>query len=300
MSRYSTRTRRRAGTETRRRRKAETRRKEKSRHVSQFFPRRIAAFLRLRVLFLTLGLLFSVACRQDMQDQPRYETYESSGFFKDGLSSRPLVEGTVPRGYLRSDKQLFTGQNDKAQSNTNASVQRGEQAGANANVQGSSNSSSSSANVQGGNNAGTPAGSTSQAGAQAAAGDDSDVEDFPFPVTAEVMQRGQERYQIFCAMCHGATGDGDGMIVRRGFRQPPSYHQDSLRQARVGHFFRVITEGYGAMPSYRAQVPVQDRWAIIAYVRALQLSKMNQTKPNQDATNAAPAQGANTESGGHR
>ena len=257
-----------------------------------------------RVLYCLLltayCLLFAVACRQDMQDQPRYEAYESSGFFKDGLSSRPLVEGTVPRGYLRSDKQLFTGQNDKAQSsNTNASAERGAQAGAAANAQGSSSSSnSSSASMQGGSNTGTPTGSTSQTGAggaQAAAGDANDTEDFPFPVTAEVMQRGQERYQIFCAMCHGATGDGDGMIVRRGFRQPPSYHQDSLRQARVGHFFRVITEGYGAMPSYRAQVPVQDRWAIIAYVRALQLSKMNQ---QQTAPTAAPA--ANTETGGHR
>jgi mono/diheme cytochrome c family protein len=253
------------------------------------------------LLLAACCLLFS-GCRQDMQDQPRYEAYESSGFFKDGLSSRPLVEGTVPRGYLRSDKQLFTGQTDKAQSsNTNASVQRGEQAGANANAQGSS---SSSANMQPGNTSTQAGGSTSQtgstsqasAGAQAAAGDAGDVEDFPFPVTAEVIERGQERYQIFCAMCHGATGDGDGMIVRRGFRQPPSYHQDSLRQARVGHFFRVITEGFGAMPSYRAQVPVQDRWAIIAYVRALQLSRMNQSAPT--AATAAPA--ANTETGGHR
>jgi mono/diheme cytochrome c family protein len=249
-------------------------------------------------LLLSAFCLLLSGCRQDMQDQPRYEAYESSAFFKDGLSSRPLVEGTVPRGYLRSDKQLFTGQNDKAQSNTNASVQRGEQAGANANAQGSSSSSNSSnANMQGGNNTGAPAGSTSQTGAggsQAAAGDANDVEEFPFPVTAQVMQRGQERYQIFCAMCHGATGDGDGMIVRRGFRQPPSYHQDSLRQARVGHFFKVITEGYGAMPSYRSQVPVQDRWAIIAYIRALQLSKMNQSAP------AATAPAANTETGGHR
>jgi mono/diheme cytochrome c family protein len=266
--------------------------------VEKCSTKRISFFLFTFAFCLTFA-----GCRQDMQDQPRYEAYESSGFFKDGLSSRPLVEGTVPRGYLRSDKQLFTGQNDKAQGNTNSSVQRGEQAGANANAQ------SSKANMQGGNTGTQAGGSTSQTsstsqagagGAQAAAGDASDVEDFPFPVTAEVMQRGQERYQIFCAMCHGATGDGDGMIVRRGFRQPPSYHQDSLRQARVGHFFRVITEGFGAMPSYRSQVPVQDRWAIIAYIRALQLSKMNQSKPNQDTTNVAPAPGANTETGGHR
>ncbi|MDT5063431.1 MAG: hypothetical protein QOH63_3890 [Acidobacteriota bacterium] len=254
-------------------------------------------------LLLTACCLLFAGCRQDMQDQPRYEVYESSKFFKDGLSSRPLVEGTVPRGYLRADKQLFTGQNDKAQGNTNVSVQRGEQAGGgtNSNAQGSSSSNSSNANVQSSSNGTTSmqaAGSTSQAGGAATpqqpAGDASDVEEFPFPVTAQVVERGQERYQIFCAMCHGFTGEGDGMIVRRGFRQPPSYHEDRLRQARVGHFFRVITEGYGAMPSYRAQVPVQDRWAIIAYVRALQLSKMNQT-----TTTAAPA-AANTQTGGHR
>ena len=255
-------------------------------------------------LLLTACCLLFAGCRQDMQDQPRYEVYESSKFFKDGLSSRPLVEGTVPRGYLRADKQLFTGQNDKAQGNTNASVQRGEQAGGstNSNAQGSSsNSSGSNANMQSSSNGTTSmqaGGSTSQAGGAATpqqpAGDASDVEEFPFPVTAQVMERGQERYQIFCAMCHGFTGEGDGMIVRRGFRQPPSYHEDRLRQARVGHFFRVITEGYGAMPSYRAQVPVQDRWAIIAYVRALQLSKMNQT-----TTTAAPA-AVNTQAGGHR
>jgi mono/diheme cytochrome c family protein len=252
----------------------------------------------LYCLLLAAYCLLFAGCRQDMQDQPRYEAYESSGFFKDGLSSRTPVEGTVARGYLRTDKQLFTGQNDKAQGNTNASAGRGEQADAKANAQRSlSSNSSGAANMLSGI-MDTPTGSTSQTGAggaQAAAGDASDAEDFPFPVTAQVMQRGQERYQIFCAMCHGATGDGDGMIVRRGFRQPPSYHQDSLRQARVGHFFRVITEGYGAMPSYRSQVPVQDRWAIIAYVRALQLSRMNQ---QQTAPTAAPA--ANTETGGHR
>jgi mono/diheme cytochrome c family protein len=259
----------------------------------------------LYCLLLTANCLLLFGCRQDMQDQPRYEVYESSKFFKDGLSSRPLVEGTVPRGYLRADKQLFTGQNDKAQSNTNAPVQRGEQAGGvtNSNAQGSSSSNNSSggnANMQSSSDgsANMQAGTTSQAGGAATpqqpAGDASDVEDFPFPVTAEVLERGQERYQIYCAMCHGLTGDGDGMIVRRGFRQPPSFHEDRLRQARVGHFFRVMTEGYGAMPSYRAQVPVQDRWAIIAYVRALQLSRMNQSVPA-----AAPA-AANTETGGHR
>ena len=101
-------------------------------------------------------------------------------------------------------------------------------------------------------------------------GQDSTV--FPFPVTWEVMTRGQERFDIFCSPCHSRTGNGDGMVVRRGFRAPPSLHVDRLREAPVGHFFDVITNGFGAMPDYRQQVAVRDRWAIIAYVRALQAS----------------------------
>ncbi len=93
---------------------------------------------------------------------------------------------------------------------------------------------------------------------------------FPFPVTWDVMTRGHERYDIFCAPCHSRTGNGDGMIVRRGFRAPPSLHVDRLRQAPAGHFFDVITNGFGAMPDYKQQVPVRDRWAIVAYIRALQ------------------------------
>ncbi len=95
---------------------------------------------------------------------------------------------------------------------------------------------------------------------------------FPFPVTWDVMNRGHERFDIFCSPCHGRTGNGDGMVVRRGFRAPPSLHVDRLRQAPAGHFFDVITNGFGAMPDYRQQVPVRDRWAIIAYIRALQAS----------------------------
>ena len=96
---------------------------------------------------------------------------------------------------------------------------------------------------------------------------------FPFPVTWDVMQRGQDRYDIFCAPCHARTGNGDGMIVRRGFRAPPSLHVDRLRQAPAGHFFDVISNGFGAMPDYAAQIKAEDRWAIVAYVRALQLSE---------------------------
>jgi cytochrome c553 len=96
---------------------------------------------------------------------------------------------------------------------------------------------------------------------------------FPFPVTKQVLLRGEERYNIYCAPCHGMTGDGDGMVVRRGFSQPPSYHQDRLRKAPVGHFFDVITNGYGAMYSYSSRITPEDRWAIAAYIRALQLAR---------------------------
>ena len=96
---------------------------------------------------------------------------------------------------------------------------------------------------------------------------------FPMPVTADVMARGQERFNVFCAPCHGRTGTGNGMIVQRGFRQPPSFHEERLRTAPVGYFFDVMTRGFGAMQDYAAQVPVADRWAIAAYIRAVQASR---------------------------
>ena len=99
------------------------------------------------------------------------------------------------------------------------------------------------------------------------------VTTFPFPVTHDVLRRGQERYNIYCSPCHDRVGNGNGMIVRRGYKQPPSLHIDRLRDAPVGHFYDVITNGLGAMPDYSVQVPVRDRWAIIAYMRALQLSQ---------------------------
>ena len=97
--------------------------------------------------------------------------------------------------------------------------------------------------------------------------------DFPMPVTAALLQRGQERYNIFCSPCHGRTGQGDGMIVQRGMRKPPSFMEDRLRNAAAGYFFDVMTHGFGAMQDYAAQIPVQDRWAIVAYERALQFSQ---------------------------
>jgi mono/diheme cytochrome c family protein len=102
--------------------------------------------------------------------------------------------------------------------------------------------------------------------------DGADALMFPFRVDESVMARGQQRFNIYCSPCHGRTGLGDGMVVRRGYRRPPPFTDERLRQAPIGHFFDVMTNGFGAMPDYAAQIQVTDRWAIAAYVRALQLS----------------------------
>jgi mono/diheme cytochrome c family protein len=97
--------------------------------------------------------------------------------------------------------------------------------------------------------------------------------ELPMELTEAVLQRGQERFNIYCSVCHARTGDGNGMIVQRGYRQPPTVHSDRLRGVPIGHLFDVMTNGFGAMPSYALQVKPEDRWAIAAYVRALQLSQ---------------------------
>jgi mono/diheme cytochrome c family protein len=99
------------------------------------------------------------------------------------------------------------------------------------------------------------------------------VDQFPFAIGREELVRGQERYNIYCTPCHGRVGDGQGMVVQRGLRQAASYHQDRLRQERLGYFYDVITNGFGAMQGYAEQIPVRDRWLIVAYVRTLQLSQ---------------------------
>ena len=99
------------------------------------------------------------------------------------------------------------------------------------------------------------------------------LDGFPFPVTSEVLKRGQERFNIFCSPCHGFDGYGQGMIVERGLSAPPSFHTDQLRNAPAGHFFDVITNGFGQMYSYSYRIPPEDRWAIVAYIRALQYSQ---------------------------
>jgi mono/diheme cytochrome c family protein len=133
------------------------------------------------------------------------------------------------------------------------------------------------------------------------------VTTFPFAITKADLDRGQERFNIYCSPCHGRTGEGNGMVVQRGYRRPSTYHQDRLRLAPPGYFFDVITNGFGAMPDYKAQVPVEDRWRIIAYVKALQLShaattadvppaELERLKSGQPA--AAPAAAGHGEKGG--
>ncbi len=209
---------------------------------------------RFQILMLVLGVCFAGAgCRRDMQDQPKMKPYRGSTFFTDGLSGRQPIEGTVPRGFLRTDTEYYTGKKSGT-------------AGATA----------------------VPAASPGQNQNAAANTYPDDIDTFPFPITEQTVARGRERYDIFCSVCHGLTGNGDGMIVRRGFRRAASFNDDRLREAPVGHFFDAITNGWGAMPSYAAQIPVQDRWAIIAYIRALQLSQQN---PNAQP-GASPVPGA--------
>lgn len=119
---------------------------------------------------------------------------------------------------------------------------------------------------------------------------DADVDAFPFPITRDDLVRGQQRFNIYCSPCHSRVGDGNGLVVQRGFRQPPSYYIDRLKQAPVGHFFDVITNGFGAMASYATRVTPDDRWRIIAYIRALQLSEsasVNDVPPDQRQSLAA-------------
>ncbi len=215
---------------------------------------RVSRIIVFCLLATAYCLLFS-ACRRDMQDQPKAIAYRENTFFKDGSGSRPLVEGTVPRGYLRADRELYLGKKSvpTAQTGLIMTQPAGGQATA--------------PQVQ------LP---TTPVSAASANPYPDDVDTFPFAITKEDMQRGQERYNIYCSVCHGMTGYGDGIVARRGFNKPSpaNYHQDRLRQAPVGHFFDVMTNGWGAMPSYASQVSVEDRWRIAAYVRALQFSQM--------------------------
>jgi mono/diheme cytochrome c family protein len=192
------------------------------------------------ILVSRVSCLMSFIClfgcyRQDMARQPSYHWPDQpSDFFPDGQANRPIEPGTVARGRLREDVARFTGQSEPTDDPTTEPKY---------------------------------------------------VTAFPFPVDESMLRRGRERFNIFCSVCHGRGGDGDGRIVQRGYLKPPSYNTDlsrgytrwkkdvSLRDVPVGYIFEVITKGYGGMPQYAGLIPVNDRWAIVAYVRALQFSR---------------------------
>lgn len=159
--------------------------------------------------------LATAACRQDMHDQVKYEPLEESPLFDNGMSSRPLVDGTVAREMPQEVTDFHTGRTAT----------------------------------------------------------DEFVTELPVELDRELLERGRNRFEVFCSPCHGQTGDGLGMIVRRGFKQPASFHDPRLREAPVGYFFDVMSNGFGQMSSYASQIPVEDRWAIAAYIPALQLSQ---------------------------
>jgi mono/diheme cytochrome c family protein len=125
------------------------------------------------------------------------------------------------------------------------------------------------------------------------------IDEFPLPVTKELIDRGENRYNIYCIVCHGPTGNGDGMIVRRGFSPPPTYHDDRLRNAPVGHFFDVMTNGWGKMNSYADKLNAADRWAVVAYIRALQASQNPDQILRMNSAGAPAAQTQASPGGGH-
>ncbi len=164
---------------------------------------------------LALGLWVCVlGCRQDMHDQPKYQPYEASAFFADGIASRPAIDGTVARGHLNEDEAFYQGKKDGVF-----------------------------------------------------------LTYFPVEINRDDLIRGQERYDIFCSPCHDRAGKGRGMVVQRGFKQPPSLHEERILKATPGYLFDVISNGFGTMYSYKARIPTEDRWRIAAYMRALQLSQ---------------------------
>ena len=261
-------------------------------------------------LLLTAYCLLSLGCRQDMQDQPRYEAYEPSRSFSDGQASRPYVEGTVARGYRDVNTAYYTGKN--ATGSGGAAGQQAGGAGGGGGLTPLTSAQANAPNTQGANAGGTQTGGDVNVrgnvagnvpgGGAGQTGTPGGVNEFPFAITAAELDRGEERFNIYCAMCHGQTGYGDGMIVRRGFRRPPSLHDDRLRGETLGHFFDVITNGWGAMPDYSEQIPPRDRWAIIAYIRALQLSQNTPAAevPENLRNQRKPGPGTPTTEGGHQ
>lgn len=234
--------------------------------------RRTARRSTLIFCLLPLALLFS-ACRQDMHDNPRYEAYEEG-------AQRQLPEGAVARGSLAL--------NPAAQKAGAGPAGASPAGGAIGNRVGAAAATISGA---------APAGQAGQMGQAGQAGQGAQAagaratvpagpDGFPFAITKEILDRGQSRYEISCMPCHGKLGNADGMIVLRGMRKPPSYHDPRLVQAPSSYYYDVITNGFGAMYSYADQLTPADRWKVIAYIRVLQMSQ--NVNLNQLAADARP------------
>jgi mono/diheme cytochrome c family protein len=197
-----------------------------------------------------------------MQNQPRGKPLAVSGFFSDDKLARELYPGTIPHGSTGRASSYYTGLLTGATAQTDAAA---------------SESSAPAEPSQSADKEQLAAwraiGAAEAVHASGRIAESRYVEALPVPLTMELLARGQERFDIYCAVCHDRTGSGDGMVVRKGYTRPPSLHSERLVAARLGHFFNVMTSGFGAMPSYAALLSVPDRWAIAGYIRALQLSQ---------------------------
>src|SRR4051812_21742384 len=187
-----------------------------------------------------VATLLCAGCQQQMAAQPSYRPLEKCELFDDGRASRPEIAGTVARGHLQTNVAFYTGRKSRPR------------------VVESGRSKLAAANTE--------------------TADKKDenrdfISEFPIAVDQQLLDHGRNRFEIYCVACHDQLGTGHGKIVERGYTRPPSYHIPRLREAPVGRLFGVISEGYGSMPSYASQIPTEDRWAIVAYVRALQMSQ---------------------------
>ena len=235
----------------------------KNSHQSTVINYQLSSLGKLKIfcLLLTVTCSLFAGCRYDMQDQPRYKALKKSEFFSDGRAMRDLPEGTVSRGNLRENKAFYTGKKETA-----------------------------------GTTSAAPAAPPTMdaSGNTVVTSFPDDIEEFPVPVSKELIDRGEQRYRVFCIVCHGPVGSGDGMVVRRGYPKPSTYHDDRLRNAPVGHFYDVITNGWGKMNGYAAQIPPADRWAIVAYIRTLQISQNPNGNMSLPTTGANAGQATNT------
>lgn len=195
--------------------------------------------------WLIVAAFALAGCQQKMAVQPSLKPMAGCDFGPHGSASRLPVAGTIARGHLRVDSVFYRG---RARSEERAAPNDDERVKA--------------------------AEPSAQPTISAEARQNADVaSEFPLPITRELLERGRNRYMIYCVVCHDALGTGRGKIVERGYTRPPSYHVKRLREAPIGHLFVVASEGYGSMPAYAGQIPARDRWAIVAYVRALQFSQ---------------------------